>query len=43
MFIWGEDREGEDGSGLATENDDDADMIAGENAHNFLEVVLSRL
>ena len=29
LFIWREDREGDDGSGIATEDDDDTDVEAG--------------
>ena len=43
FFIGREEREGDDGSGVATEDDDDADAKAGEYARDFLEVALSRL
>ena len=43
LFIGQEYWEGDDGSGVATEDDDNADMEAGEYACNFLEVVLRRL
>ena len=43
LFIGGGDWEGEGGSSIATEDKDSADLEAGEYAHNFLEVVLSRL
>jgi hypothetical protein len=43
LFIGREDREGEDGSGLATEDDDNANTEVGEYARDFLEVVLRRL
>ena len=40
LFIGRENREGDDGSGVATEDDGNADAEAGECARNFLEVVL---
>ena len=43
LFIGREDREGDDGSGIATEDDDDTDVEAGGYARDFLEVVLRRL
>jgi len=43
LFIGREDREGDDGSGIATEDDDDTDVEGGGYAHNFLEVILRRL
>ena len=43
LFIRREDREGDDGSGIATEDDDDTDVEAGGYARDFLEVVLRRL
>ena len=43
LFIGREDREGNDGSGVAAEDDDGADTEAGGYACNFLEVVLRRL
>ena len=43
LFIEQEDWEGEDGSGVTTEDDDDTDVEAGGYARNFLEVVLRRL
>jgi hypothetical protein len=43
LFIGGEDREGNDGSGVTTESDDGADAEAGEYARDFLEVVLHQL
>jgi hypothetical protein len=43
LFIGREDQEGDDGSGIATEDDDDTDVEAGGYAHNFLEVVLRQL
>ena len=43
LFIGREDREGDDGSGIATEDDDDTNVEAGGYAHDFLEVVLRRL
>ena len=42
LFIGREDREGNNGSGVTTEDDNKADTEAGEYAHNFLEVVLRR-
>jgi hypothetical protein len=43
LFIGREDREGDDGSGIVTEDDNKTDMEAGGYAHDFLEVVLRRL
>jgi hypothetical protein len=43
LFIGREDREGDDGRGIATEDDDDTDVEAGGYARDFLEVVLGRL
>ena len=43
LFIGREDQEGDDGSGIATEDDDDTEVEAGGYAHDFLEVVLRRL
>ncbi len=43
LFIGREDREGNDGSGIAKEDDDDTDTEAGGYAYDFLEVVLHRL
>ena len=43
LFIWREDREGDDGSGVVTEDDDDTNAEAGGYAHDFLEVFLRRL
>ena len=43
LFIGREDREGNDGSSVVTEDDDNADAEAGEYARNFLEVVLRQL
>jgi len=43
LFIGREDREGNDGSGVATEDDDDTDTEAGGYARNFLEVFLRQL
>jgi hypothetical protein len=43
LFIGQEEREDNDGSGVAMENDDGADTEAGEYMHNFLEVTLSQL
>ena len=40
LFIGREDREGEDGSGIVTEDEDDTNVEAGGYAHDFLEVVL---
>ena len=39
VSVW----EGDDGSGVATEDNDNADAEAGEYARNFLEVALSQL
>ena len=43
LFVGREDREGDDGSGVTTEDDDNTDVEAGGYAHDFLEVVLCRL
>ena len=43
LFIGREDRESNDGSGVATEDDDDTDAEAGGYAPDFLEVVLRQL
>ena len=43
LFIGREDREGDDGSGITTEDNDNTDVEAGGYARNFLEVVLRRL
>ncbi len=43
LFIGWEDWEGDDGSGIVTEDDDDTDAEAGGYAHDFLEVVLHRI
>jgi hypothetical protein len=43
LFIGRKDREGDDGSGIMTEDDADADAEAGEYARDFLEVVLRQL
>ena len=43
LFIGWEDREGDDGSGVATYDDDGADGVVGEYTHDFLEVALSQL
>ena len=43
LFIGLEDREGDDGSGIMTEDDDDTDIEAGGYSRDFLEVVLRRL
>jgi hypothetical protein len=43
LFIGREDREGDDGSGIATEDDDNTDVEAGGYACDFSEVVLRRL
>ena len=43
LFIGREDREGDDGSGVATEDDDDTDAEAGGYARDFLEVILRQL
>jgi hypothetical protein len=40
LFIGQEDREGNDGSGVATEDDDDTNAEAGGYARDFLEVIL---
>jgi hypothetical protein len=40
LFIRWEDRKGDDGSGVATEDDDDTDVEAGGYARDFLEVIL---
>ena len=43
VLHWGEEREGNDGSGVATEDNDDTDAEAGEYACDFLDVTLSQL
>ena len=43
LFIGREDWEGDNGSGVATEDDDDTDAEAGGYARDFLEVLLRRL
>jgi hypothetical protein len=43
LFIGREDQEGDDGIGIATEDDHDTDVEAGGYVHNFLEVVLRQL
>jgi hypothetical protein len=43
LFIGREDREGDNGSGVAMEDDDDTDAEAGGYARNFLEVIPRRL
>ena len=43
LFIGREEKEGNDGSGIATEDNDDADAEVGEYARDYLEVALSRL
>jgi hypothetical protein len=43
LFIGREDWEGDDGSGVATEDDDDTDAEAGGYARDFLKVILRRL
>jgi hypothetical protein len=43
LVIGWEDREGDDGSGVATEDDDDTDADAGGYARDFLEVILRQL
>ena len=43
LFIGQEDWEGNDCSGITTEDDDDTDAEAGGYARNFLEVFLRRL
>ena len=44
LFIGREDREGDDGSGVATEeDDDDTNSEAGGYARDFLEEILRRL
>ena len=43
LFIGWEDREGDDGSGVATEDDDYTNAETGGYTRNFLEVVLRRL
>jgi hypothetical protein len=40
LFIGREDWEGINGSGVATEDDDDTDVEAGGYARDFLEVLL---
>jgi hypothetical protein len=43
MFIGREDREGNDSSAVASEDDDNTDAEAGVYARDFLEVILCRL
>ena len=43
LFIGLEDWEGDDGSGVATEDDDDTDAEGGGVRARYLEVVLRRL
>jgi hypothetical protein len=43
LFIGREDREGNDSSGVATEDDDDTDAETGGYARDFLEVILRQL
>ncbi len=43
LFIGREDWEGNNGSSVVAEDDDNADAEAGEYARDFLEVVLHRL
>jgi hypothetical protein len=43
LFIGREDQEGNDGSSVVAEDDEDTDAEAGGYAHDFLEVVLHRL
>ena len=43
LFIWQEDWEGDDGSGVTTEDDNDTDAEAGGYTYNFLEVELRQL
>jgi hypothetical protein len=43
LFIGWEDREGDDGSSVTMEDDNDTDAEAGGYARDFLEVVLRRL
>ena len=43
LFIKWEDWEGNDSSGVVTEDDNDANAEAGEYARDFLEIVLCRL
>ena len=43
LFIGREDREGNDGSGIATEDEDDTDTEAVGYASDFLEVILRQL
>ena len=43
LFIGQEDREGNDGSGIMTEDDNDTNVEGGGYAHNLMEVVLRRL
>ena len=41
LFIGWEEREGNNGTGVVTEDDDDANAEVGEYAHDFLEIALS--
>ena len=43
LFIGEEDWEGNDGSSVATEDEDNTDMEVGGYAHDFLEVILLQL
>jgi hypothetical protein len=43
LFIGREDRVGDNGSGVVTEDDNDTDAEAGGYARDFLELVLHRL
>jgi hypothetical protein len=43
LFIGREDREGNDGSSITTEDDDNTDVAGGGYARDFSEVVLRRL
>ena len=43
LFIEREDQEGDDSSGIVTEDDDNTKLEAGGYARDFLEVVLRRL
>jgi hypothetical protein len=43
LFIRREDREGDDGSGIATEDDDNTDVEDGGYARDFSEIVLRQL
>ena len=43
LFIGREDQEGNDGSSVVADDDEDTDAEAGGYAHDFLEVLLHRL